>query len=83
LEGAIASQYPPTYDDITLHILEQASRDVWEVLKAHDAYHDSEEDRDLQTGIALTLMALADRGVTDPQELLSGALDCFDLEEPH
>ena len=78
----MASQHPPrSYDDMTLLTLEQALRDVWEVLKAHDPHHYS--DQDLQKAIANTLMVLVDTGVTDPRELRSRTLECFDLKPPH
>jgi hypothetical protein len=73
----MASQHPPTYDDITTHALEQALRDVWEVLKAHDPHHYPDRDQ------ADALMALVAAGVTDPHELRSRALRWFDLKPPH
>jgi hypothetical protein len=79
----MASQHPPTYDDITAHALEQALRDVWEVLKAHDPHHDLAKDRALQMAIADALMALVAAGVSDPHELRSRALKWFDLKPPH
>jgi hypothetical protein len=79
----MASQHPPTYDDITAHALEQALRDVWEVLKAHDPHHDPDKDRALQMAIADALMALVAAGVSDPHELRSRALKWFDLKPPH
>jgi hypothetical protein len=80
----MASQHASgSYDRVTPHVLEQAMRDVWEVLKAHNPYRDWDNDPVLKKQVALTLMALADRGVTSPQELLSRTLDCFDLKPPH
>ena len=63
--------------------LEQALRDVWEVLKAHDPYGDWDNKPELKRQVARTLMALADTGVTQPQELRSRMLECFDLKPPH
>ena len=80
----MASQHPPrNYDHKTLIALEQAHRDVWQVLKAHDPYHDWDKDSEFQQGLAATLMDLADAGVTDRQELRSRALASFDLKPSH
>jgi hypothetical protein len=79
----MASQHPPRYDDMTLHALEQAFRDVWMVLKAHDPFGDSDDNSELKRQVARTLMALADTGITDPQELRSRRLECFDLKPRH
>jgi hypothetical protein len=52
------------------------------VLKAHDfGYLD--KDQDLQKAIADTLMALANAGVTDPQELRRRTPEHFDFKPPH
>ena len=66
-----------------LFALEQALREVWAVLKAHDIHEYLDEDRDLQRAIADTLMALTDSGVTDPQELRRRTLENFDFKPPH
>ena len=43
----MASQKPPRfYDDDMLCALEDALRQVWQVLKAHDPYPDWESDQD-------------------------------------
>jgi hypothetical protein len=55
--------------------LEQALRDVWQVLQAHDPYKDWNKDPELKRALAETLMALADTGVVDPEELRSRALE--------
>jgi hypothetical protein len=47
------------------------------VLKAHDS-HGYLVDQDLQKAIAHKLMALADSGVTDSQELRRRTLENFD-----
>jgi hypothetical protein len=76
----MASQYRQRhYDDEMLAALEEALRDVWQVLKAHDPYPDWQEDLDLKKAVAETLMALADSGVRDPQELRNRTLDSFPL----
>jgi hypothetical protein len=80
----MASQRPPrSFDESTLQALENALRDVWQVLKAHDPYHDWDKDSEFQQGLAATLMDLADAGVTDRQELRSRALATFDLKPSH
>jgi hypothetical protein len=84
MEEPMASQHPPrSYDEITLRALEQALREVWQVLKAHDPDRDWDRDSELQKGLADTLMALADSGVTDPQELRSRVLANFDFKPLH
>ena len=62
--------------------LEQALREVLAVLKAHDP-HEYLDKEDLQKAIADKLMALADSGVTDPQELRRRTLENFDFKPPH
>jgi hypothetical protein len=80
----MASQHPPrSSDDMILFALEQALREVWAVLKAHDTHEYLDKDRDLQKAIADTLMALADSGVTDPEELRRRTLENFDFKPPH
>ena len=80
----MASQRPPKgFNELTLQALEHALRDVWQVLKAHDTYHDWDKDSEFQQGLASTLMDLADAGVTDRQELRSRALATFDLKPLH
>ena len=60
-----------------LFALEQALREVWAVLKAHDP-HGYLVDQVLQKAIADKLMVLADSGVTDSQELRRRTLENFD-----
>ena len=80
----MAYQYPSkSYDEMTLLALEQALREVRQVLKEHDPYHDWDRDSEFQRGLASTLMDLADAGVTDPQELRSMALATFALKPSH
>ena len=79
----MAFQDSPSYDEATLHTLEDALRDVWMVLKAHDPFGDWNNNSELKRQVARTLMALADTGVTDRQELRSRTLECFDLKPPH
>jgi hypothetical protein len=66
-----------------LFALEHALRAVWAVLKAHDPHGYLDKNEDLQKSIADKLMALADSGVTDPQELRRRTLENFDFKPPH
>jgi hypothetical protein len=80
----LASKDPPrNYDEKTLLALEKALKDVWEVLKAHNPYKDWDKDSELKKSLAQKLMALADAGVIDPQELRSRTLESFDFTPPH
>ena len=80
----MGSQYlSQNYSERTLLALEQALRDVWRVLKAHDPDHDWDKDSKFQQGLASTLMDLADAGVTDAQELRNMALATLDLKRSH
>jgi hypothetical protein len=80
----MASESPPSsYDDEMLFALEDALRQVWEVLKAHDPYPGWQSDPDLQRALAERLMTLADSGVKDPQELRSRTLETFPLTPSH
>jgi hypothetical protein len=69
------------YDDETLDVLEQVLRDVWEVLKAHQPYQGWQSDSHLKSELAYSLMALADAGVRDPQQLRSSVLATFPLAQ--
>ena len=80
----MASRQPPkSYDETTLQALEQALRDVWQVLKAHDPLRDWDQDTDFRRGLAEKLMDLADAGVTEPQEFRSRVLASCDLKSFH
>ena len=80
----MACQNPPrSSDDMVLFALEQAMREVWAVLKAHDPHGYLDKDDGLQNAIADKLMALANSGVTDPQELRRRALENFHFKPPH
>jgi len=80
----MASQYPPkSYDEKIRLALEQALKDVWEVLKAHDPHRDWDKDLELKRALAETLMALADAGVSDLKELRSRTLENFEFNPPH
>ena len=53
----MASRNPlRSYDDATLDALEEALRDVWQVLKAHDPYPDWQEDPEMKRALAEKLM---------------------------
>ena len=80
----MASQHPARgYDETTLLALEQALKEVWQVLSAHDFYRDWDRDPELKGNLAQTLTGLADTGVRDPQELRSRTLATLDLDPPH
>jgi hypothetical protein len=80
----MASQYlSQSYSERTLLALEQALGNVWQVLEAHDPYHDWDRDSEFKQGLASTLMDLADAGVTDAQELRNMALATLDLKRSH
>jgi hypothetical protein len=72
-----------SYDDATLAALEEALRDVWQVLKAHDPYPDWQEDPEMKRALAEKRMALADSGVRDSQELRTKTLQSLCLVRPH
>jgi hypothetical protein len=74
MEGVTIGSLNPrrTYRDTTLFALEQAMRDVWEVLKAHAPCSDWDKDPGLQNTLAEMLLDLADSGVTDPQDYAAG-----------
>ena len=77
----MASRQPrKSYDEMTLQALEQALKDVWQVLKAHDPFRDWDKDTDFRRGLAEKLMDLADAGVTEPQEFRSRVLASGDLK---
>jgi hypothetical protein len=69
-----------SYSD--MFALEQAMRDVWEVLKAHAPCSDWDKDPGLQNTLAEMMLDLVDSGVTDPQELRSRTLENFNFKPP-
>jgi hypothetical protein len=80
----MVSQAPPKHHDETTQLaLEQALRDVRQVLKAHDPDRDWDKDGEVQQALAEKLMDLVDTGVRDPRELCSRMLQSFDLDAPH
>ena len=80
----MGSQYPPkSYDETTLLALEEALRDVWDVVKARDLFRDWDKDSELKQAVAAKLMDLVDIGISDPQELRSRTLEIFDLARPN
>jgi len=78
-----SKQAPKSHDETTLCVLEQALRDVCQVLKAHDPDRDWDKDAEVQRALAEKLMDLADAGVRDPRELCNRMLQSFDLDAPH
>ena len=76
----MASQQAPSHDETTLLALEQALKDVWQALEAHDPDRDWDKDADFRRGLADKLMDLADAGVTQPQEFRTKVLASCDLK---
>ena len=66
------------YDDITLTALEEALRDVCKVLEAHNLDGGS-SGPELKKELAFRLMALADAGIRDAQELRNRLLATLPL----
>jgi hypothetical protein len=60
--------------DATLLALEKAFSAAWSELRASDPLRDSDKDAELRVALADKLMALADAGVTDPEELRARTL---------
>jgi len=80
----MVSQAPPKHhDETTLLALEQALRDVCQILKARDPDRDWDKDAEVQQALAEKLMDLVDTGVKDPRELCTRLLKSFDLDAPH
>ena len=73
LLGTFRSQDGP-YDKATLAALEQAFSDAWAVLEARDPLRDWVKDGQLSSNLSEKLMALADKGITKPDELCKRAL---------
>jgi hypothetical protein len=74
-ETAIGSRHPPrSYDEETLSALEPAFSDAWAVLEAREPLRDWVKDGQLSAGLFEKLMALADKGITKPEELRKRAL---------
>ena len=71
------------YDVATLVALEQALKDVWEVLEAHNPYQDWNIDPELKADVTQKLMALADAGVKDRHVLRDRTLNTLSLGRPH
>jgi hypothetical protein len=71
----MGSRHPPrSYDEETLSALEQAFRDAWAVLEARDPLRDWVKDGQVSSDLSEKLMALADKGITKPEELCKRAL---------
>jgi hypothetical protein len=67
------------YDVATLVALEQALKDVWEVLEAHNPYQDWNIDPELKADLTQKLMALADAGVKDHHGLRDRTLNTLSI----
>jgi hypothetical protein len=71
----MSSRHPPRpCDKATLAALEQAFSDAWAVLEARDPLRDWVRDGQLSSNLSEKLMALADKGITKPDELCKRAL---------
>ncbi len=71
----MGSRHPPRfYDDETRSALEQAFSDAWAALKARYPSRDWIKDGQLSSDLSEKLMALADKGITNPDELCKRAL---------
>src|SRR4029453_14363616 len=71
----MGSRHPPRpYDKATLAALERAFSDAWAVLEARDPFRDWVKDGELSSNLSEKLMALADKGITKPDELCKRAL---------
>ena len=76
----MASRQPPkSYDETTLQALEQALRDVWQVLTRMTPFVTGTKMQ-IFGGDLQKLMDLADAGVTEPQEFRSRVLASCDLK---
>jgi translation initiation factor 2 alpha subunit (eIF-2alpha) len=62
------------YDEETRSALEQAFSDAWAALKARNPSRDWIKDGQLSSDLTEKLMALADKGITKPDELCKRAL---------
>jgi hypothetical protein len=78
----MAANPPGYYDNETLFALEEALRDVWQVLKVRAPYPNWDPDPELKKALAERLMALADSGVRDPHELSNRTLQSLLLGRP-
>ena len=79
-----ASQKPPMgQHEKNALAVEEAVREIWKILQAHDRFRDLDEDPELGQAIADRLMNLVDSGVSDPKELRRQTLQLFDLKPPH
>lgn len=65
----------PHYDTTRLMALEMAMNSVWSTLQAHDPLRDWSKDDELKTLLAKKIMAIAETGVLDPQEVRAKALN--------
>jgi hypothetical protein len=63
-----------SYDEETLSALEQAFCDAWAVLEARDPRRDGQKDSQLSSELSEKLIALADQGINEPDELCKRAL---------
>ena len=72
-----------TFNDKTRSALQQALRDIWQVLKARPPYPDWEKDLEFKDDVVDTLIMLADIGIKDPHELRDRTLRSLNLGSSH
>jgi hypothetical protein len=71
----MGSRFPQSYDSATLAEFDEAFGDVCNALFPNGCR--SEHDKGLRRELAWLLMEIAERGVTDPQELRMRTLESF------
>ena len=71
------------YAKKTMFALEEALKDIWQVLKARNLHKDWDQDPEIQDHITRTLIELVDTGVVDSQELRNKTLASFCFAPPH
>ena len=75
---SITTQFPNTYSPSVIEAIGRAHEAVWSTLYAHMS-PDRDQSRELKTVLSQTLLALADPGITDAQELRRRALETMAL----
>jgi hypothetical protein len=69
-------------DPVVLAAIERAFAVTWPVIRAHEAHNDETRMAELRSALSHSLIKLAAKGVTDPQELRRAALETFPLTTP-
>jgi hypothetical protein len=71
----VGSRFPQSYDAAALAEFDEAFGDVCTILFPNGCT--SEHDKGMRRELAWLLMEIAERGVTDPQELRTRTLESF------